>query len=250
MINQTKFFSIFFFIILWQAIALIVSSSVFPSIVDIVESFIKHFASGDLLSNLSITLYRVFIAFFITMILGVFLGILMGVSQKINNFFDFILILGLNIPALVTIVICYIWFGLTDFSALLAVVLNKVPIVIVNIREGTRAIQRKYLDLGKVYNVSKKDIFFKLFLPQIFPYILASTRLTLSLIWKIVLVVELLGRSDGVGFAISMFFQYFDITSILAYTFAFIIVVMFIECCVLNVIEEKMNAWKKSDVKY
>lgn len=43
------------------------------------------------------------------------------------------------------------------------------------------------------------------------------------------LVVELLGRSDGVGFALHSMFQFFDIAGILAYTMAFITVVFLIE---------------------
>lgn len=242
--NQTKIVSIFIFIIIWQAISISVDSSVFPSVVDIVGDLMKHLGDGDLLFHLGVTLKRVFIAFSIAMIIGIFIGILMGVSRKIDDLFDFLLVLGLNIPALVTIVVCYIWFGLTDFAALLAVIINKVPIIVVNVREGTKAIERKYLNLAKVYNVSKKETFFKVFLPQIYPYIMASTRLSLSLIWKIVLVVELLGRSDGIGFKISMFFQYFNITSILAYSLAFVIVILLIENYILKPIENKISAWK------
>lgn len=242
--SQAKLVSIFFFIILWQAIAVTIDSGVFPSVVDILNTLIKHIGSGELFHHLGITLYRVFLTFLITMIIGIFFGIAMGISKRVDDIFDFILILGLNVPALVTIVICYIWFGLTDFAALLAVILNKVPIVIVNIREGTKAIEQKYLDLAKVYKVSSKETFFKVFLPQIYPYIMASTRLTISLIWKIVLVVELLGRSDGIGFQISMFFQFFDITSILAYSLAFVIVILLIENFVLKPIENRINEWK------
>lgn len=244
MFNQTKIVSLFIFVILWQAIAITIESSVFPSIVDISSDLVKHIGDGELLHHLGITLSRVFITFVITMLIGILIGILMGISKRIDDIFDFILILGLNVPALVTIVICYIWFGLTDFAALLAVILNKVPIVVVNIREGTKSIEQKYLKLAQVYKVSKKETFFKVFLPQIYPYIMASTRLSLSLIWKIVLVVELLGRSDGIGFKISMFFQFFNITSILAYSFAFIFVILLIENYILKPIENKISAWK------
>jgi NitT/TauT family transport system permease protein len=63
----------------------------------------------------------------------------------------------------------------------------------------------------------------------LYPFFLASARNGLSLIWKIVLVVELLGRSDGVGFALYSMFQFFDIAGILAYTMVFIGVVFVIE---------------------
>lgn len=246
MFKYKKLEPIFIILILCQGIAVAVSSDVFPSVIDIFKSLYEHSFEGELFQHLFITLYRVFITFVITMIIGIFFGILMGAYKKIDKSLDFLLLLGLNIPALVIIVICYIWFGLTEFAAILAVVLNKVPVVIVNIREGVRAVESKYFQLAKIYKIEKKDIFYKIFLPQIYPYIMASTRLVLSLVWKIVLVVELLGQSEGVGFAISMFFQFFDITSILSYTLAFIFVVLLIEGLILKPLDSKINFWKSN----
>ena len=73
---------------------------------------------------------------------------------------------------------------------------------------------------------------------------MASARTGLALIWKIVLVVELLGRSDGMGYQIHLFFQLFDITSILAYTVSFIIVIQFIEMAILKPLDKKAQRWK------
>lgn len=168
----------------------------------------------------------------------------MGLYPKNDSLLDIFLIIGLNMPALVTIIICYIWFGLSDFSAILAVIINKVPIIIVNIREGVKAIDKKYMDLVKIYNIEKKDVIKKIYIPQIYPYIMATTRLTISLIWKIVLVVELLGRSDGIGFKIAIFFQDFDITSIFAYSFAFIFIVILLEKLFLNPMDKKITKWR------
>lgn len=242
--NSNRLLSLLSLIIIWQSLSILANSDVFPSIVDILRSFFDHLLNKDLIFHVGITLQRVLIAFLIVMFIGIILGILMGLSSKIDNFFDIFLIIGLNIPALVTIIICYIWFGLTDFSAVLAVIINKVPIVVVNIREGVKSMDKKYLQMAQIYNLSWSDIFRKIYLPQIYPYIMATTRLTISLIWKIVLVVELLGRSDGVGFQIAMFFQDFDIKSIFAYSFAFIFIVILIEKIVLNPIENRVKKWR------
>lgn len=242
--NQIKYISFFFFIILWQGLAIAINSSVFPTVIDILSNMFHHLVNGELLHHLYITLYRVFIAFVICMIIGITFGILMGVYSKVNDMLDFLLIVGLNLPALVTIIICYIWFGLSDFSALLAVIINKVPIIVVNIREGARAIEQKYFDLAIVYNIPKNEVIKKIYLPQLYPYIMATTRLSLSLIWKIVLFVELLGRSDGIGFQISMFFQFFDIKSILSYSFTFIFVVLLIESLILKPLDNRIKRWK------
>ena len=242
--NSSKFLSLFLFIILWQGFSLIANSELFPSIIDILKSLFEHLLNEDLLFHLLITLKRVVIAFVIAMIIGIFFGVLMGLYPKNDSLLDIFLIIGLNMPALVTIIICYIWFGLSDFSAILAVIINKVPIIIVNIREGVKAIDKKYMDLVKIYNIEKKDVIRKIYIPQIYPYIMATTRLTISLIWKIVLVVELLGRSDGIGFKIAIFFQDFDITSIFAYSFAFIFIVILLEKLFLNPIDKKITRWR------
>ena len=122
----------------------------------------------------------------------------MGRNQKLNTFLDDWLILGLNVPALVIIILCYVWFGLNEVAAILAVSLNKIPMVAVIMREGARSIEKDYIDVAKFYKISGNKFFFKVILPQLFPYLLSSARSGLSLIWKIVLVVELLGRSNGV----------------------------------------------------
>ena len=60
------------------------------------------------------------------------------------------------------------------------------------------------------------------------------------------LVVELIGCSDGVGFQLSSYFQLFDITAILAYTLAFVTVVYGIEALVLRPLENRLSGWRKS----
>ena len=242
---MNKYNSLFYLAIAWQIVAMYLQLDTLPTPIVVVESMYFHIVEDELLYHLGITLYRVFLAFSIAMIIGIFFGILMGRYQKIDDSLDSLLILGLNLPALITIILCYIWFGLTDFSAILAVVINKVPTVIVAIREGCKAVNYKLLEISKVYKLSKYDTFTKIYLPQVYPYIMVSARSGLSLIWKIVLVVELLGRSSGMGFQISMFFQFFDITSILAYSFSFIVVILFIENFMLQPLEKKLNSWRE-----
>ncbi|MFA9373128.1 MAG: ABC transporter permease [Poseidonibacter sp.] len=242
--SKTKFISFLSIFIIWQALAILINSDVFPTAINVFRSLYEHTFHGELLEHLAITLYRVLIAFSVAMIIGVFFGILMGIYKKVDSFFDTLLVIGLNIPALVTIIICYIWFGLTDFALLLAVIINKVPMVIVTIREGARAMDKKYIQIAQIYNISKMQRIKQIYLPQIYPYLMASARTGLSLIWKIVLVVELLGRSSGMGFQLSMFFQFFDITSILAYSTAFIIVILIIESYILRPLEKKVNQWR------
>ncbi|MFY9142498.1 ABC transporter permease [Sulfuricurvum sp.] len=231
-------------VLLWQATAILADSPVFPSPMNVFSSLIEHISSGELLHHLGVTLYRVSMIFLFAMPIGIAFGLLMGNFKKIDAALDTFLILGLNMPALVVIMLCYIWLGLSDVAAILAVVINKVPMVIVNIREGVKAIDKKLLEVACVYKVSRYRLLSTFYIPQLYPYIIASARNGLSLIWKIVLVVELLGRSDGIGFQLSMFFQFFDITSILAYSFSFIIIIILIENFIFRPIDDRIAKWR------
>jgi ABC-type nitrate/sulfonate/bicarbonate transport system permease component len=229
---------------LWQVVALQANSRALPTPVAVWGALWSELASGSLLFHLGSTLTRVGLSFVLAMALGVALGILMGRSRRWDRLLDSFLVLGLNIPALVTTILCYIWFGLTETAAIAAVVVNKIPMVAVSLREGARAVDTSLLEVADVYRLTRFQRFTKVYLPQLYPYLFSSARNGLALIWKIVLVVELLGRSDGVGFQIGSFFHFFDITSILAYTLAFAGVIFVLEAVLLRPLENQLNRWR------
>lgn len=232
-------------ILLWYGVSLFVNNSLLPTPLVVAEVFWHEIKSGQLLSHLGITLLRLAASFTIAMFLGCAIGIILGRNKKLDAFFDNWLVIFLNIPALVTIILCYVWFGLIESAAILAVVINKIPNVIVTIREGTKALDKDLLEMAKSFNFSKKKTFFHVIWPQLHPFVMAATRSGLALIWKIILVVELLGRSDGMGYQLHLFFQLFDVASILAYTLAFIAVIQSIEFFILKPLDNKALRWRR-----
>jgi len=228
----------------WQWLALGINDPLLPAPTAVLASLFHHLTTGDLLHHLGVTLLRVAAAFLIAMFVGVAVGVWMGRSMLVNNMLDSLLVLMLNLPALVTAILCFIWIGLNETAAVLAVALNKIPTVVTNIREGARALDQHLLQVGEVYRVPRVTVLRRIVLPQLYPYIMASARSGLALIWKIVLVIELLGRSDGIGFQLGTFFQFFDLTSILAYTTAFAAVVFVIEALLLRPLDRRLNGWR------
>ena len=80
--------------------------------------------------------------------------------------------------------------------------------------------------------------------PQLAPYFAAAARSGLSLVWKIVLVVELIGRSNGVGFEINIAFQLFDMTLLLAYALPFVGLMLAIETFMVQPFERHVSRWR------
>ena len=122
--------------------------------------------------------------------------------------------------------------------------LSKLPAVVVTLREGARALDRDLAGMARSFRLGAWRTLRHVIFPQLSPYLLVAARSGLALIWKIVLVVELLGRPDGIGYEIQVFFQLFDIKRLIAYALAFVAVVLAIEWCVLLPLERHLSRWR------
>lgn len=148
--------SVSLFFLIWEISSRFLEIDLLPGPDSVFEKIIEEFNDEELIFHTLITLKRVFISFCIAMLIGSFFGIYMGRKERLNTFLDDWLVLGLNVPALVIIILCYVWFGLNEVAAILAVSLNKIPMVAVIMREGARSIEQDYVDVGKFYQISKK----------------------------------------------------------------------------------------------
>jgi NitT/TauT family transport system permease protein len=232
-------------ILLWQAGSLLLGPRKLPSPAVVAIVMGGELSDGSLLYHLGITLLRVAASFFVAMAIGCAVGIAMGRLPAFDRFFDSWLIVLLTFPALVAAVLCYLWFGFSELAVVIAVAVNKIPNVAVTMREGARAISRDNLEMAAVFRFGRIKTLRHVIIPELAPFFIAAARSGLALIWKIVLVVELLGRSNGVGFQISTFFSLFDVASIIAYTIAFVAVVQLIEFGVLRPLDRYVVRWRR-----
>jgi NitT/TauT family transport system permease protein len=237
--------SLLVFLAVWQGLAVYLNSNTLPTPETVAKVFWLACVTGQLPFHLGVTLLRLVVSFTIAMLLGCAIGIVLGRNKKLDAFFDNWLVIFLNVPALVTIILCYVWFGLVESAAILAVVVNKLPNVIVPIREGTRTLDQDLLDMARCFHFSKRKTLVHVIWPQLHPFVMGATRSGLALIWKIILVVELLGRSNGMGYQLHLFFQLFDVASILAYTIAFVAVIQMIELLILKPLDKKSMRWRR-----
>jgi len=239
-----QFLSIAAGLLLWYVLALAAQSPLLPGPQEVAAFVVKKTMTGEMPTQMGITLARVVAAFVIAMAIGSGIGLVMGQSIVADRWADPWLILFLNVPALVIIIMAYVWFGLTEAAAIGAVAVNKIPNVVVTVREGARALDPKLDELARVYQLSGVDRLKHVVLPQLQPYFAAAARSGISLIWKIVLVVELLGRSNGVGFQLYLYFQLFDVTAILGYTLVFVALMIAIELFLVQPFERHATRWR------
>jgi NitT/TauT family transport system permease protein len=236
--------SLVLFIMAWLAGSWLAGERMLPAPDTVLATIIAEARSGELFLHLGATLARVALSFGLAMAAGVAIGLLMGRYTLADRLGDPWLVVLLNLPALVIIVLAYVWGGLTEIAAILAVAINKLPNAIVTIREGARALDPALDDMARAFAMPRWRALRHVVIPQLAPYLAAASRSGLSLVWKIVLIVELLGRPNGVGFEIGVAFQLFDVTRILAYALAFVAVILAIEILLVQPFERRASRWR------
>jgi NitT/TauT family transport system permease protein len=233
------------FILFWAALAALrADPRILPGPWLVAQEIGAEAASGALAHHVGATLARVSVAFGLAMALGSALGLLLGRFPALDRWADPWVVIFLNLPALVVIVLCYLWIGLNEVAAITAVTLNKTAMVLVTVREGARTLDRGVDGMARVYRMGALARLCHVILPQLAPFIAAAARNGLAVIWKIVLVVEFLGQSDGVGFMIHLRFQLFDIAGVLAYAVAFVAVMLVIDYALIQPWERRAARWR------
>lgn len=241
---MAKLLSLALLFVLWVSIAAVAHSPLLPGPLLVAEALLRETRSLALPYHLACTLLRVVAAFAIAFSVGLVLGYAMGKFRLADQIGDPWLIILLNLPALVTIILAYIWIGLNEPAAIAAVALNKFPNVVVIAREGTRALSAELEDVAQVFRLSRPARIRHIVLPQLAPYLAAAFRSGISIVWKIVLVVELIGRPNGVGFVLGSAFSLFDMVTIFAYSIAFIAIMLAVESLLVQPLERNANRWR------
>ncbi|MDB5608194.1 MAG: NitT/TauT family transport system permease protein [Bradyrhizobium sp.] len=240
-----RIYSLAALIAFWALAAAFAQSRLLPGPLTIGTAILADIRSGELPFQMACTLGRVISSFAIAMLLGTIMGYAMGRSKTVDRYADPWLIVLINMPALVTIIFAYIWIGLNETAAILAVAMNKLPNVIVVVREGARALDPGLDEMAKAFQFTWFSRIRNVVIPQLAPYLAASSRSGLSIIWKIVLVVELLGRPNGVGFVLGSAFSLFDMAKILSYAISFIVLMLLIESFLVQPLERRAIRWRR-----
>lgn len=194
--------------------------------------------------NLWATSQRVLIAFGIGMVGGVVIGAVMGLSARIDRLLQAWLLAGLTVPRIVLFVVAYLLLGLNDQAAVGALIITIVPTIVVQLREGTRALDPKLLEMARAFRRPRSEVWLRVVLPQLMPYIVGTARASLSLAWKMVVLAELLGRTNGVGYMISFYFQMFNMKGVLAYGVTMMVVLGVIDLAFLGTWQRRVFRWR------
>ena len=190
------------------------------------------------------TLARICEGFAISMVLGIAIGLAMGLKHAVEVFLDSWIMVMLTVPAICWAFVSVLWFGASEAAPILTIALIVTPFVVMNIWEGTKAVEKSLMEMGSVYRAGRSLMLRKVLLPQLMPFVFSSLRIALSLSWKIALVAEAFGIGGGVGQQLMYWFQDTRVDMMLAWGLSFMIVMVLIDLLVFRLWAARSFAWR------
>jgi NitT/TauT family transport system permease protein len=220
-----------------------------PSPWSTVQEAVRLLSDGTFFFHMYQSLRRVLVGSIVAMFLSVGVGIYMGTVIMGERFFQPLVILGLTIPGLMWALIAVMLFGINEFSPYFAVTVTIFPMLVINIWAGVKSLDKELMDMSHVFRFTKWMKISQVILPQLVPNIFAATRYGLGLAWKVVVVVEMFGTSNGVGYQVMKSYQVFNMEGVIAWTLTFVLAMIVIEYGLINFAERRLTAWRpKIDV--
>ena len=236
--------SIFTLVLIWWILSLFFPPTLVPKPSDTFAEVATIVSTGNFFSEMGSTLRRVLVGFGLAMIVSIPLGILMGTLRSLESFFEPPVILGLTMPGLIWAVLMIMFFGLNETSAYAAVAITIMPMLAISIWQGTKSIDKDLIDMSKIFHASPWSKVIDVILPQLISHILAAIRYGLGLAWKVVVVVEMFGLSNGVGYQVVRGFNVFSMKAVLAWTIGFLVVMVIIEFGIIGWLERAVTRWR------
>jgi len=228
----------------WWLLSLVFPPALIPRPVETLSEVAAIIRGGEFLTEMGNTLRRVLVGFGIAMVISIPLGIVMGTFRSLESFFEPPVILGLTMPGLIWAVLMIMFFGLTETSAYGAVAVTIFPMLTISIWQGTKAMDKDLMDMSSAFHASPWSKVVDVILPQLVSHILAAIRYGLGLAWKVVVLSEVFGLSNGIGFMINQAFGLFRMEGVLAWTLAFTLVMICIEFGIVKLVERRVTRWR------
>ncbi|ANN65575.1 ABC transporter permease [Bordetella bronchialis] len=239
-----------FFIVLaaaWETMARILHSPLVPDAADVASELLRITASGFAFSEIGVTFLRMSLGFLLALAIALPIGILAAVSRFAERFFEPGIILGLTVPGLVWALLCVIWFGVSLASPVVAVALGVLPALVISVQHGIRSLDPDLVDMVRVFRMPRGMVVRRVWLPLLYSFIISGCRVGFSIAWKVIVLVEIFGMSDGVGYQLNAQFSTQNVEGVLAWTIAFWAAMLLVEHGMFQLLEAHANRWRKKN---
>jgi ABC-type nitrate/sulfonate/bicarbonate transport system permease component len=189
---------------LWELIAQVgwVSPLILPRPSNIVQSFASLMWSGHIPAQVLASMKRASAGFLLAVVICIPLGIFMGLFRRVHDTLEVIVEMLRPIPPPVMIPVAMLFFGLEDEMKIFVIFFSCAWPILLNTVDGVRSIDRVLLYTAETFGLSRRRRIWQVILPACSPQIMTGLRVSLPITLILVVISEMVGSTDGIGYFI------------------------------------------------
>jgi len=160
-------------------------------------------AQGALWKHVAASLARVAAGFSIGAALAILIGTWVGLSQRAEAYLEPTFQALRAIPSLAWVPLLLLWLGIDETPKIVLIALGAFFPVYLSLVAGVRNVDRKWVELGRLYHLSPFALVRRILLPAALPSLFTGLRGALSLSWMFLVAAELIAATRGLGYLLS-----------------------------------------------
>jgi 1,4-dihydroxy-2-naphthoate octaprenyltransferase len=188
----------------------------FPPPSEVLISLGEMLGSGELAANVGSSALRVGLGFVLGAAPAVLLGLLMGVSPATRAIVQPIAAAIYPVPKIALLPLVIVVLGLGESSRIVTIAVSVFFMVVLNVAASVTQVDRHFFEVARTFGANKRDLFWTVALPGSLPGIMASLKLGMGFALTLIVGVEFVGASDGIGWLIWHSYELYAIDRMLA----------------------------------
>lgn len=233
-------------LLIWEAVALlgIVDPRFFPPPSRVVSAFAGLAGSGQLFTDLALSLARIAAGFTIGASLAVVVGTSAGLSPVLRALLNPLIVSMYSVPKTALLPLLVLFFGFGEVSKVVVISISAFFLTVVNTIEGVRMINPVLLDVAKNCGVSRVTLFRTVALPGALPYIFTGLKLAWGVALILIVVAEMSAATGGLGYLVMSSWKAFKVHDMVVGLIT-IGVVGYVSYLLFDAAEGRLMPWRK-----
>ena len=186
----------------WELVAQAewVNPLIVPPLSKILRIFSELVFSGQIPLQILVSMKRAAAGYFLAAAVFIPLGIFMGLSPTVYRLFEVIVEMLRPVPPPVMIPVALLFFGLGDEMKIFVIFFSCAWPILLNTVDGVRGIDWVLLNTAKTFGLSRGKMIWQVILPACSPQIVTGLRVSLPIMLILVVISEMVGSTDGIGY--------------------------------------------------
>jgi ABC-type nitrate/sulfonate/bicarbonate transport system permease component len=190
--------------VIWEIASQIelINPLIVPPLSKILKSFAEMILSGQIPRQILLSMKRAAAGYFLAAAVSIPLGILMGLSQRFYRMLIVTIEMLRPVPPPVVIPVAMLFFGLEDEMKILVIFFSCAWPILLNTFNGVRNLDWVLLNTAKTFGLSRAKTIWQIILPAASPQIMTGLRVSQPIMLILVVISEMVGSTDGIGYLI------------------------------------------------